>query len=615
MTYLANVQPNRQLVPLDIVAPGSKGLNTVQSGQLMDPSYAVTATNAVIDTAGRLAARAGAIGLTLTPLANITVTNEVDATGNGTQTGFAWNLAFRNVVASSVTITAGTVTATDNGSGQLTGTGVSSGTINYLSGAVAITFTAAVPNLTQIKTTYQYTPAIKTIFEYASGNNTFQTLVFWDGGASNNLQNPGGAGSIAGTASLTNGRWYCQNFNNKMITFQVGQKPCVYSAGTPQLNTVVESSGTWPLSSGVGACCFGRVWSVSQSDGQTITYSDLLDETAVGTAGAGVINMANIWSDGTDTVMAIFAFNASLVVCGLRHIVFFTDGRGSMVGIDPTQAYVFDIVMGTGCLSQWSVAQIGETDVALLSPNGVQSLSRLTQDRSNPTYTLTKYIRDTMLTQLASEVLANISATFNKLTGFYILGFPVNNIVWCLDMRRRYTDDVGNLCSIITTWNMTLTTCCTQQLSQNLLLARQAGTVAQYAGTNDQGVSYNYLYLSPWMSFAQQGGPQVSTHLKMIKRFEAIIFAGGTTTINLTWGTDFSNTPNTAAITFTAGTNSQYGIGQYGISQYGGAAGTAIVKYDSRGRGQYYQLGVNLIVVGAFSLQQMQVATKLGRIA
>ena len=256
MTKLARIQPQHQIIPLDIVTPGSRGLNTVLAGQLMDQSYCTQALNAIIDTSGRLAARQGVATQTTTPISNVSVVGEVIGTGNGVQTVFSGFFANVNDVPSSITITAGAVTGTDNGSGTISGTGVT-GTINYTTGAFFLTYTSAVGNGVNITANYSYTPQIQEIFEYNAGNGNYQTIVSWAGGISNSLLNPSG-NSIAGTASVASGIWYFQNFNNKMIGFQAGQKPAVYSVGTPQLNTVVESSGTWPLSSGVGACCFGR---------------------------------------------------------------------------------------------------------------------------------------------------------------------------------------------------------------------------------------------------------------------------------------------------------------------------------------------------------------------
>lgn len=613
MPRLARVAPKQQLVPLDIVAPGNKGLNTVQAGQLMDPSYASQALNAVIDTAGRLAARQGIVNQTTTPLTNVVITNEVEATSDGTTVSFSGTFLHSPIIPSTVTVTAGAVTATDNGAGRLSGAGVS-GTLNYQTGDFTLTYTVAPTNGTQVKATYTYTPSIKEIFEYNAGDGTYQIIVSWDGGAANDIINPQGH-SIAGTASLANGTWFLQNFNNKMVGFQNGQKPAVYTKAGGVLNTIVETQGTWPLSNGVGASAFGRIWSVSQSDGQTITYCGLLDETDVGSPSAGVINMHNIWSAGTDQVTAIFAFNAALVVCGRNHIIFFTDGRGSIIGMDPTQAYVFDVLTGTGCTSQWTAQPMGESDYIFLSSNGAQSLARLTADRNNPTYNLGKYVRDSLLAQITKETPNALQATYNPLTGFYILNAPSSSTVWALDQRRRYQDDTGNVCSPVTTWSMRATAMMTSH--NNLMyIARTAGKVGLYTGNTDETLAYDFSWISPWISFAQQGGPQLSVHLKMLKRYKAIIFTGGNAVVGITWGTDFSNLTNSASFNLASfGNNAQYGIGQYGIGQYGGGATSVFVTYDSRARGQYYQFGMTVSVTTVFALQQVQAAVKLGRVA
>lgn len=534
MALLARIPPKQQLLPIDLVTPGSRGLNTVQAGALIGAEYATTALNAVIDTSGRLSARNGVATQTTTPVAG---------------------------------------------------------------------------NLT-----------IKTIFEYVVGDGTYQQIVAWNGGISKNIINPN-LNSIVGTASVANGRWFLRNFNNKLIGFQAGQKPARYTSAGGTLDTVVESSGTWSLGSGVGCVAFGRVWAVKQSDGQTIEYSGLLDETDRGSPSSGLIDMHTIWADGTDQVTAIFAFNAALVVCGQRHIVMFTDGRGSMLGLDPTQAYVFDIITGTGCLSQWTVDYIGESDVVFLAPNGVQSLSRLTQDRSNPTGSLTKFVRDTLLSNYSGETSTNVTGSYNPLEGKYVLAFPLSKIVWCLDMRRRYADDVQNLCCPVTTWSMEVdavgqmhTTGSANMTS--MYIARTPGTIALYTGNSDEGAQYNFQYVSPWMSFNQQEGEQVSVRLKMLKRFEAILFTGGNATVNFLWNVDFGNSPGIASFAVAGtGVNSQYGLGQYGVSQYGGSQNLTILKYDARARGQYYQIGITTAVASSFSVQQIQLATKIGRVA
>ena len=451
------------------------------------------------------------------------------------------------------------------------------------------------------------TPSILSSHEYAQGAGAYQQIISWNGGISNNLVTP--TNNLGGSVNVSNGRWFFQNFNNKCIGFQAGKTPIVYT-GSGTFATISASAGSAPTG-GIGCAAFGRLWSVG-SDLQTIQYSGLLDETDWSTTdgNAGVIDMHTIWSDGTDTVTAIFAFNASLVVCGLKHIIFFTDGRGSMLGLDPTQAYVFDMLVGTGCISQWTVDHIGETDVVFLSPNGLQSLQRLTQSRNNPIEALSKYNRDTLLNNLSQEVYANITGCYNNVTGFYILGMPVSQTAWCFDMRRMYNDSVGAQCSITTTWSMIITACHSDHL-QNLYLARSGqGTITTYFGNTDEGTSYTFSYSSPWMTL----GNDFASKLKMLKRINLLLETTGGSTLNMFWSVDFNASQGSATQVVPAGAaSSQYGLGQYGISQYGGTAFLYTWRYPAHIRGQYFQLSFSTAVTGVMALQQAQFDAKIGR--
>jgi hypothetical protein len=324
--------------------------------------------------------------------------------------------------------------------------------------------------------------------------------------------------------------------------------------------------------------------------------------------------MNSIWTNGTDTVTAIFQFNAALVVCGLKHIVMFTDGRGSTLGLDPSQMYVFDVLTGTGCLSQWTVDYVGESDVVYLSPNGVQSLQRLLADRNNPTQDLTKYVRNTLLANVGNETYSNITGYYSPVNGFYLLTLPNSAVVYCLDLRRKYQDDVGNLCAVITTWNIKVY-CVAGDHNYNVYFGG-TGKVCQYGGYSDYtGAVYSWAWQSPMMNFAQQTGG-ASTHLKMMKRFEAYVYTSGGINVNLSWITDFGAKNGNASIGVTSfGSPAQYGLAQFGVSQFGGGGQMTLVKYPARARGQYYQIGLSATVNGAFALQQVQLATKIGRVA
>ena len=78
----------------------------------------------------------------LTPAQTFTI-----GTGNGAQTVFNGTATLTGPIKrGSVKITAGSITGTDDGNGNITGTGITTGSVNYGTGAFSVTFSAFVPN-------------------------------------------------------------------------------------------------------------------------------------------------------------------------------------------------------------------------------------------------------------------------------------------------------------------------------------------------------------------------------------------------------------------------------------------------------------------------------------
>jgi hypothetical protein len=506
MVEYAKIPPKYQLIPLDLVAPGFRGLNTMQAAALLDPSYATEATNCVIDANGRLAARDGVTSLTATPAGD------------------------------------------------------------------------AEP--------------IRTLFEYRAGTGDVELILAWDGGISNDANDPDN-GDISGTVDVTDGTWAFHNFNNKCIGFQEGQKLIVYD-GSGDFETVTESSGTAPQG-GVGLAAFGRIWQLD-TDGQTIKYSGLLDETAWhADDGAGIIDMRTVWTNGTDTVTAIAAFNGALVVFGLNHVVFWVDGKGSALGLDPTTIYVSDVISGIGTVSQFSVQHVGETDLLFLSLNGVQTIKRLIAERSAPIASLTKYVRDDLLADFRRSTLANIRSTYNSQFGFYLISFPEADTVWCVDQRRRYVDqeNASNISSGV------------------LYVAHTDGEVGQYLGDTDEGETFRFVFLSPWLDL----GEEIGNRLKMLKRLGAILFVRNQTIVTFKWFVDFSTSFKFAQKELAGDAAAEYGTAEFGIDEFSGGLALRILKPPARARGQYFRIGIEADVNGEFALQQAELFAKIGRLA
>lgn len=82
------------------------------------------------------------------------IADEVIGTGDGTNKTFANTLTKKPVEPGSVSVTDGTEAFSDDGFGTLTGADGGTGTVNYGSGAVSVTFNAAVVNLTEVKADY-----------------------------------------------------------------------------------------------------------------------------------------------------------------------------------------------------------------------------------------------------------------------------------------------------------------------------------------------------------------------------------------------------------------------------------------------------------------------------
>jgi hypothetical protein len=103
------------------------------------------------------------------------VASEGVGTGDGSTVTFTHTAAHLSVVPGTVTITAGSVVATDDGNGNLTGTGIVTGTINYSTGVMSITYSTA--PVTALAITEAYSWANPTTGIVSMGVDQMPTLV------------------------------------------------------------------------------------------------------------------------------------------------------------------------------------------------------------------------------------------------------------------------------------------------------------------------------------------------------------------------------------------------------------------------------------------------------
>jgi hypothetical protein len=458
---------------------------------------------------------------------------------------------------------------------------------------------------TQTTTNITANPNVETLFEYYKADGTAEMIVAWDGGIGNSIADPEG-NDVSGILTDTNGTWRMQNFNDKCLAFQDGQKLAVYTGTT--FATVVESGGTAP-SSGIATCAYGRVWQVDDTDDANLKYCGLLNETDWNGTGAGSMDLSNIWTDGQDGIKAIAGFNGSLVIFGLRHIVFVTDGTGSELGLNPANAYVSDVIHGTGCVDQETIQAIGETDLVFLSPNGLQSLSRLISERSNPTTSVSKNIRTEITEAYRGATAGTIRSTYNEDEGIYVVSFPGNKS-YSFDERFIFKDVEGDPIAPAFEWTLAPTALCSRRNGD--LLTGGAGEVFRYEGANDDGSDIAIDFESGWLDF----GEEIGNLIKILKKIGAVIFTSADDDITLKWAANFSTANKTKNKTFTStASGDEWGVGLWGIAEWGVPGGQKIFKIPARGTGQYFKVGLKASTSASFSVQQLELIAKIGRTA
>jgi hypothetical protein len=423
---------------------------------------------------------------------------------------------------------------------------------------------------------------------------------------------------ITGSVTPTTDDWQFQNFNDFILGFQVGKTPISW-AGTGNFVTITATSGSAPTG-GAAVAAFGRVWGVD-ADNNIIKYSGLLDHLNWGAAGSGSINMRSIWTRGTDQVVGLAAVGATLVVFGKRHIVLFTDGRGSTLGLDPATMYVVDTIEGTGLVARDSVAPVGDGDLLYLSPTGVQSLSRTIQNKNNPLATVDGHVRDYVQSFTAGESVSKIRAVYNADKQFYLLILPQSGRCFCYDTKFPLQD--GSL--RVTEWNSIAPKCAVFR-ANNTMLTGQSGFIGLYSGFSDNGASYQFLYTSPNVYLS----PEVQNRLKILKRIGSIVFTKSTTNLTYQWGFDFEGFTGQITRAVQGGNVPEYGRAEYGssgkydvndplavagvnFSEYGGGLSLRIVNIPASGAGRWIQIGLTASINGSeLAVQELDIYSKIG---
>ena len=164
---------------------------------------------------------------------------------------------------------------------------------------------------------------IKRIFEYYTADSTSEVIFSTDSDIFDDVTSS--PTSIDGSLTITDGNIKFVNFNDKVVAFGIGTGGIPAVRTTGDFADITVNSGTAPTG-GIGTSAFGRLWAVD-TDGKTLRYSALLDETRWAVAdGGGSIDFSKVWPAGQDDIVAVEELDGDLVVFGSNNTVVMTDG-------------------------------------------------------------------------------------------------------------------------------------------------------------------------------------------------------------------------------------------------------------------------------------------------
>lgn len=601
---------SKQLGAVTIAAPGFYGLNTQDSGVTLDNGFALQAENCIIDKFGRIGARKG-----WSPV------NTSSFNGSPVRTIFEFVKADGNL----------TFAAADNkiyGTHPVTGAYLEYpvGGIHFYSGTYSKT------NSTVTVTTvenHNFTTGDTVYFNPTTGAGTegFYTATVVSAKVFTFTSSPSSTASgnclginILTTYSITADNWQVVSMpygtgltaSAHAVFVQANHIPLVlHKLGTPahshadgygfqRLGDVGNVPSGYTTATFMPNCAlsyYGRLWVAGiGADSQTIYFSDLQNPTEWQTGTSGKLDISAVIPTG-DPITAIAAHNGYLIIFCKNHVVVYGNAK------DPANLTLVDVISGVGCIARDSVQSVAGTDLLFLSATGVQSFQRVIQEKSLPFRDISKNVRDDLLSNIATETMANVKAVYYPTEAMYLLSLPATDITYCFDTRGALQDGSSR----VTTWSKITPTAYSVREDRKLYIGRP-GYIGNYTGNLDNDVSYRMAYYTNYLDF------QTATNIKILKKIILTAIGGSGQQLAVKWAFDYGENFTSTTATFGEQSVAYYGVGEYNIAEYSDGITISNTRISGSGAGAVLQLGFEVEINGAsLSIQKIDVFVKAGR--
>lgn len=350
--------------------------------------------------------------------------------------------------------------------------------------------------------------------------------------------------------------------------------PSIPTSNASGTITATWDKGTPPYANTV-LSAYGRLWAADTDTNKTTVYwSNLLDGTSWEQGTAGSIDLSSILVNGNDEIVALGAQAGRLIVFCKDNVIIFGDTDADK-SLDPTNMQLVEVIHGVGCIARDSVQNTG-TDILFLAKDGLRSLGRLIQEKSQPMRDLSKNVRDDIVRDLWGTDPTTIRSVYSSTEAFYLLLMPEYKRIYCFDMRSMLQDGSSR----VTIWdNQTHSNMIEfydEALRKDALYFTQADGIAKYTGYQDNGESYDIKYYTNYFDFGD------STKQKYLKRLAITLIGGSGQDIKLKAGYDYDDSYSSFPVSIATQENAEYGVAEYGIidSEVAGSQGTSTVTND-----------------------------------
>jgi len=397
--------------------------------------------------------------------------------------------------------------------------------------------------------------------------------------------------------TVTANNWKIVSFNNSVYFFQRGYAPLKQTNGTGAL-AILAHGGTGAPQTNEVLTAFGRLWTADNTtDKYTVRFSGLLDDDfhVAGGSNAGILDLTKVWA--SDEIVALAEFNGSLVIFGKRQTVLYK-------GADSIDTIALVDIINVGCIARDSVQETAG-DLIFLSDQGVMSLGRLIQEKSQPLRDISKNVRSDLMGDVPSDT-TGVKSVYSPENAFYLLSLPAVNKVYVFDLRGALEDGAFRA----TKWTAIALTAFERLSDGTLYMGKDTLGIVQYGGFQDAGNTYRMNYVSNEQDF---GSP---ANEKFLKKMRITVIGGALSTAVLKWGYDYEESYAQETFTFGSSTIAQFGIAEYNTTaEY--IAGIAVNRpsVNASGSGTTLSFGVETIINNNnFSIQKIDILALIGRL-